>query len=214
MFLIFLSQSPSSFFLSCSYARTAYTDAEFRQFLDTSVLKGGSPEQRSAFLARCVYVQGQYDRADSYAALHARLLELEARAANRIFYFAIPPSIYADVANAMRPAALSTSGFNRLIVEKPFGRDLPSFAALNSTLMANFTEDQIYRIDHYLGKEMVQNVMTVRFANGIFEPLWNRHHIESVTITFKEDLDLQARVVLHYYFFHTSRRDSMLRNSL
>ena len=141
-------------------------------------------------------------------------------AANRIFYFAIPPSIYAEVAAAMNPAAMSTSGFNRMvpvcffislsciiflnilfvawfgrgqIVEKPFGKDVESFRELNDVIMSHFHEDQIYRIDHYLGKEMVQNLMTVRFANSVFEPLWNRHYVQSVTITFKEDLDLQGR---------------------
>jgi glucose-6-phosphate 1-dehydrogenase len=150
LFALFRQGLIPPFVTVCGFSRTAYTDVEFRSYLDSNVLKGGSPEHREAFLARCVYFQGHYDSSDSYAALHQRLLTLEAEkcgdrcdSSNRIFYFAIPPSIYADVANAMRPAALTTTGFNRLIVEKPFGRDLQSFASLNETLMSNFTEDQV-----------------------------------------------------------------------
>lgn len=114
-------------------------------------------------------------------------------ASSRIFYFALPPSVYDDVATNVKPYSFSKTGFNRIIVEKPFGRDLQSFRDLNAKLSTMFTEDQIYRIDHFLGKEIVQNLLTLRFANIMFEPLFHRHYVKSVTITFKEDIDLQGR---------------------
>ena len=175
------------------FARSASSHEDFRVKLSKQILKGGTPEQLNHFVSRCYYLEGNYDEVQSYQKLNALLLELEAGPANRVFYFAIPPFIYANVANSMSPAALSTTGFNRIIAEKPFGKDLDSFHELNRVMSAHFAEDQIYRIDHYLGKEMVQNLLTLRFANGIFEPLWNRHFISSVIITFKENIGLEGR---------------------
>jgi glucose-6-phosphate 1-dehydrogenase len=98
-----------------------------------------------------------------------------------------------DVGKGIQPAAMSKTGWNRVIVEKPFGKDSDSSAELGKQLAALFDEDQIYRIDHYLGKEMVQNLMVLRFANTVFEPIWNREHIANVQITFKEDFGTQGR---------------------
>jgi len=112
---------------------------------------------------------------------------------HRIYYFAIPPSIFVDVAAAVKESAMAKSGFTRLIVEKPFGHDSQSSALLSKQLGALFEEEQLYRIDHYLGKEMVQNLMSIRFANMVFDPLWNRQHIANVSITFKEDIGTEGR---------------------
>eukprot|EP00455_Lapot_gusevi_P031099 TRINITY_DN3359_c0_g1_i2.p1 TRINITY_DN3359_c0_g1~~TRINITY_DN3359_c0_g1_i2.p1 ORF type:complete len:545 (-),score=173.34 TRINITY_DN3359_c0_g1_i2:97-1731(-) len=198
------------------YARSAMSDLDFRNHLQTKVLRGGSAEQLAHFLARCHYVSGLYDSRQAFSNLNDVLLNLErdstsGPSANRLFYFAIPPSIYADVAGALQPTCLSTTGWNRVIVEKPFGRDMASFQELNHVLMDHFHEEQIYRIDHYLGKEMVQNLLTVRFGNGVFEPLWNRHYIQSVVITFKEDLDLQGR---GGYFDHYGIIRDIMQNHL
>jgi glucose-6-phosphate 1-dehydrogenase len=115
--------------------------------------------------------------------------------ANRIFYFAIPPSGFAPLAERIGAEGLSRpqGAYGRLIVEKPFGRDLVSALALNSSLHTAFDEPQIYRIDHYLGKETVQNLLVFRFANGIFEPVWNRRYIDHVQITVAETLGVEGR---------------------
>ena len=114
------------------------------------------------------------------------------RQANRLFYLAIPPSLFSTVATQIRSQLFTTLGWNRLVVEKPFGRDLESFLQLSREL-SMFSEDELFRIDHYLGKEMVQNLMVLRFANSFLSPLWNRQHIASVVITFKEPIDVEGR---------------------
>jgi glucose-6-phosphate 1-dehydrogenase len=112
---------------------------------------------------------------------------------NRLFYFAIPPSVFVASAASVHGGALTTRGWNRVVVEKPFGKDSASSAALHASLSKYFTEEQIYRIDHYLGKEMVQNLMVLRFANAVFEPLWDSRSISNVQITFKEPFGTEGR---------------------
>ncbi|HEX4579230.1 MAG TPA: glucose-6-phosphate dehydrogenase [Candidatus Dormibacteraeota bacterium] len=117
-------------------------------------------------------------------------------AGNRIFYFSIPPSGFAPLAERLGTSGLSRTAdasFRRMIIEKPFGRDLNSARELNRKLHLAFNEDQIYRIDHYLGKETVQNLLVFRFANGIFEPLWNRQYIDHVQITVAESIGVEGR---------------------
>lgn len=115
------------------------------------------------------------------------------QAANRLFYLALPPSIFVDVGKAIKKVGFSKTGWNRVIVEKPFGSDFKSSQELTEALGQLFTERQQYRIDHYLGKEMSQNLMVLRFANSFFEPLWNRHYINNVKITFKENIGTEGR---------------------
>jgi len=117
----------------------------------------------------------------------------ETKKGGRIFYLAVPPSVFSTAAKAIKEAGLSQTGFNRVIIEKPFGKDFESSEKLSKELADLFSEDEIYRIDHYLGKEMVQNLMCLRFANSVFEPLWNRHHIKTVQIIFKENFGTQGR---------------------
>ena len=112
---------------------------------------------------------------------------------NRVFYLALPPSVFQPVTTNLRAACMSTAGWTRVIVEKPFGKDSESFAKLSDHLGKLFTEDQIYRIDHYLGKEMVQNLILLRFANRILSPAWNRDNIANVTITMKEPFGTKGR---------------------
>ncbi|MEF9931375.1 MAG: glucose-6-phosphate dehydrogenase, partial [Bacteroidales bacterium] len=132
---------------------------------------------------------------------------------NYLYYFAIPPFTYATVAKNLHNAGLTCqdSGWKRVIIEKPFGRDLASATELNSTLLRFFFEDQIYRIDHYLGKETVQNILVTRFSNSIFEPLWNRNYIEYVEITSTEAQGVGLRA--GYYDTAGALRD-MLQNHL
>src|SRR6185503_16275871 len=109
---------------------------------------------------------------------------------NYLFYLAVPPALFATVAERLRAAGLTnegTGGWRRVIVEKPFGYDLASARALNEELSKGLKESQIYRIDHYLGKETVQNILAFRFANGIFEPIWNRRYIDYVQMTVAEE---------------------------
>lgn len=177
------------------YARSKMTQDEFKEKISTNFTKNGTAEQKKNFLSRCHYFAGQYDSAANFAAFDAMLQGVEGvgHPANRVFYLAIPPTLFVKVGKGIQPAAMSKSGWNRVIVEKPFGRDSESSAELGSHLSALFAEDQLYRIDHYLGKEMVQNVLTTRFANEVFEPIWNRNHVKAVVITFKENFGTQGR---------------------
>eukprot|EP01111_Echinosteliopsis_oligospora_P016960 TRINITY_DN7197_c0_g1_i3.p1 TRINITY_DN7197_c0_g1~~TRINITY_DN7197_c0_g1_i3.p1 ORF type:complete len:524 (-),score=120.96 TRINITY_DN7197_c0_g1_i3:97-1587(-) len=177
------------------YARSAMDDVKFRSGI--ALRLKGLDEKKQQFLAKCYYVNGGYDSAEGFrqlsSVLSAKEKSMGALPANRIFYFAIPPSVFVASAQMIKSNCLSTTGYNRIVVEKPFGKDLASSTELGRSLSAIFTEDQLYRIDHYLGKEMVQNLMVLRFANSVFEPMWNRFHISSVTISFKEDIGTEGR---------------------
>jgi len=180
------------------YARSKLTDKVFKAKISAN-FKGGDEATKADFLSRCFYFAGQYASPEDFARFNTELLAREKKStvdycrSNRIFYMAIPPTIFVAVGKGIQPAAMSKTGWNRVIVEKPFGHDSESSAELGSQLSALFTEDQIYRIDHYLGKEMVQNLMVLRFANQVFEPLWNRDHIKCVIITFKEPFGTKGR---------------------
>jgi glucose-6-phosphate 1-dehydrogenase len=135
---------------------------------------------------------------DSFDAMRERLDRLEANRStggNRLFYLATPPDAFAPIARELgRTGMLQENGaWRRLVIEKPFGTDLTSARKLNAELLEIVTEHQIYRIDHYLGKETVQNILVLRFANGMFEPIWNRNHIDHVQITVEEKLDVGRR---------------------
>lgn len=181
------------------YARSDKSEEDFRKQL-APFIKTKNEEhaaKKEAFLSKCLYRHGKYESADDVAAVSHEMVQLEdalnMREHNRLFYFAIPPSVFVPIGTSIKKAALSTRGWNRLIVEKPFGHDLDSFNELSRDMGALYSEDEIYRIDHYLGKEMVQNLLVLRFANAIFEPIWNRNYIKSVVITFKEDIGTQGR---------------------
>eukprot|EP00697_Spironema_sp_BW2_P003106 gnl/Spiro4/14148_TR7603_c0_g1_i1.p1 gnl/Spiro4/14148_TR7603_c0_g1~~gnl/Spiro4/14148_TR7603_c0_g1_i1.p1 ORF type:complete len:486 (+),score=161.53 gnl/Spiro4/14148_TR7603_c0_g1_i1:202-1659(+) len=182
------------------YARSAFEQDAFRAKVAERI-RTGTPAEISGFLARISYQKGAYDAPLGYEEV-ARTLEARERQQaeakgpqlhNRIFYFAIPPQVFVPVARNLKAILMSRSGWNRVIVEKPFGRDLDSSRALSADLKALFSEDQLFRIDHYLGKEMVQNLMVLRFANLVFQPQWNRNYINSVQITFKENIGTQGR---------------------
>jgi len=147
---------------------------------------------------RLEYVSGEFHDEQLYEDLAAILHELGSRHSippNYLFYFAIPPDLFATVADRLAAAGMAKEhdGWRRVIVEKPFGYDLASARSLNARLTAGFDESQIYRIDHYLGKETVQNILAFRFANGIFEPIWNRRYVDHVQMTVAEDEGIGSR---------------------
>ena len=133
--------------------------------------------------------------------------------ANRLFYFATPPSFFPvgvgllGESGLAKPKVLGKT-WTRIILEKPFGRSLESALELNRTVTSVFTEDQVYRIDHYLGKETVQNLLVFRFANGIFEPFWNRRYIDHVQITVAEELGVENRGAYYEEARPAARHDS------
>jgi len=181
-------------------ARSPYTDQEFRTYLADGARDHTPPTQgRPGELPSVVrYLAGDFEDSGLYARLEAALAEIESRAdrpRNRIFYLATPPETDPVIVARLGDQALAAPerGWSRVVVEKPFGRDLASGAQLNADLRRVFEERQIYRIDHYLGKETVQNIFVLRFANGIFEPLWNRRYIDHVQITVAESLGVEHR---------------------
>eukprot|EP01113_Clastostelium_recurvatum_P017311 TRINITY_DN2026_c0_g1_i3.p1 TRINITY_DN2026_c0_g1~~TRINITY_DN2026_c0_g1_i3.p1 ORF type:complete len:509 (+),score=142.79 TRINITY_DN2026_c0_g1_i3:241-1767(+) len=178
------------------YARSHLSNDDFRKQV-SKAFKGGNEEAKGKFMDMLHYFAGQYDKSEDFHKLDEELVKSEKQAgkgtANRIFYLAVPPEVFVPAAHSIRTAAASKSGWTRLIVEKPFGRDLASSTKLSNDLAQLFSEKELFRIDHYLGKEMVQNLMVMRFANAVFEPMWNRHHIANVQITFKEDIGTEGR---------------------
>lgn len=184
------------------YARSKMSDDDLRDRLRPYLLETDhGPEVVERFLRRCVYHGGDsYGDLDSYARLKDNIEQYEGRNGNvkvynRLFYFAIPPNVFGETAVAIKKTCMQdpSKGWTRLIVEKPFGRDLESFEELNSTLAEHFTEEHLYRIDHYLGKEMVQNLAVLRFSNIYYEKIWNAENVKTVIFTFKEPFGTEGR---------------------
>ena len=185
------------------YARSSFDDAAFREVISKHLTcryaPGASCEERmNEFLGRCHYVRGDYASTNGFLDLYQRLTEVQSReSANRMFYLAIPPSLFMDVARAIGNAGFVSCGaaapWSRVVIEKPFGRDRASSDILTEELRKVFTEDQTYRIDHYLGKEVIQNLLVLRFANLIFEPLWSRQYVRDVQITWQENVGVEGR---------------------
>jgi len=177
------------------YARSKMTVADLRLRVEKFMkVKEGEENKLEQFFAQNHYIAGSYDDADAFRNLDLELKKLETKAiADRIFYLALPPSVFTPVSQMIKDHCESSTGWTRIVIEKPFGRDTETSAILSRHLAALFKEEQIYRIDHYLGKEMVQNLMVLRFANRFFSPLWNRDNIACVKITFKEDFGTYGR---------------------
>lgn len=185
------------------FARSDMTQEAFRNRVEEKLTCRYVPGEKCdelmrTFLSRCTYLSGQYDQADSFRQLHAELVKLDPeRRENRVFYMAIPPFLFLQVAHALRDAELVSGGgdqnWSRVVIEKPFGSDRASSDSLTESMCQVFNEEQTYRIDHYLGKEVIQNLLVLRFANLIFDPIWNRNHIQNVRITWTENLSLEGR---------------------
>jgi glucose-6-phosphate 1-dehydrogenase len=196
-------------------ARRKYSDDEFRALMCAAVGDKQNESDWKAFAALLFFHPGDIDNAADYETLSAKIVGMKGDACNCIFYLAVAPSLYPAAIEHLGTSNL-TSEFNggrfrRVVIEKPFGRDLDSCRDLNKQLLRYFKEKQIYHIDHYLGKETVQNVLIFRFANAIFEPLWNRNYIDHVQITVAESVGVEHRA--GYYDRAGALRD-MFQNHL
>ncbi len=183
------------------YARTKMDDAEYHKRI-TSYLKVADDDQDGQakiqeFKQFTSYVSGGYEDGPSFAKLNEVLQAIESKyqskEANRLFYLALPPTVFIPVAQHLKEQCYSTTGKNRIIVEKPFGKDLESCRVLLSSLKQHWTEDETFRIDHYLGKEMVKNILVLRFANIAMNAPWDKNSISNVQITFKEPFGTEGR---------------------
>ncbi len=223
---------PSLYSLNCSdllpddfvivgVARSDLTDAEFRERMRQGVetfgrLSGDNCTPWETFASRLFYHRLVYDQAEGYNELAGYLLKLEKELnlpGNRLFYLSTPPILYAPIVDNLGQAGLAQKrgDFSRIVIEKPFGVDLASARELNIRIHTVFDEDQVYRIDHYLGKETVQNIMVFRFANAIFEPIWNRRYIDHVQISVLETVDVGRR---GGYYDHAGVLRDMFQNHL
>lgn len=187
---------PTSFHI-IGYARSKIELEDFKKKISSRIKLHNEKERvlLEEFLVKCTYESGQYDEGTSYDRLAkaAELAEASFMYSDRIFYMALPPSVFSIVSAGIKKHVYSQNGTNRIIVEKPFGKDSESSNQLSVEIAKNWQEDEIYRIDHYLGKEMVKNLMVLRFANVFFGAIWNRQHINNVQITFKEPIGTQGR---------------------
>src|SRR5581483_8172141 len=194
------------------------TDEMFRRDVEESITRAGHQNQKDIqkWCNGRVFYQGiGKGTKANFGTLKSKIEALEKKhrgTGNRIFHLAIPPESFGPTAKSLGESGLNRStGWTRVVIEKPFGHDYKTAVALNDVLYQYFSEDQIYRIDHYLGKETVQNVLAFRFGNSIFESLWNREKIEKVEILVAEELGIESRA--DYYEKSGALRD-MIQNHL
>ena len=191
---------PDSFRI-VGFARREFSDDEFRELMGDGVREFGDLAVRTgeweAFVRNVFYVRGELESPESYVGLRRRLEELESSdgSVNRLHYLSVAPRFFGTAIDNLGASGLAGEerGWSRVVIEKPFGHDLESAKSLNQSVHRVFGESQIYRIDHYLGKETVQNLLVFRFGNRIFEPLWNREHVDNVQITAAETVSVGDR---------------------
>ena len=182
-------------------ARTEYSDSEFAARMRDAVAEHSrvapDGDTWSNFTDNLFYVAGDLSSDNTYRKLGAKLADIDAShgtGGNRVWYLATAPGFFPAIADGIGKAGLlDTGGWHRLVVEKPFGSDLATARELNGVVNRTFSEDQVFRIDHYLGKETVQNLLVFRFSNAIFEPIWNRRYVDHVQITVAEDMGVGSR---------------------
>lgn len=191
---------PESFYI-LGVGRTLLSDEDFRKKAAPAFNKEADKQRVENFLSRCHYRAGEYNAPELYSTLKAALISLDEKykvPCRRLFYLSLPPNLYLDVVKNLEKSGLTEAcgaekSWSRVVIEKPFGHSLKSAKELNGSIKKFLDEDQIYRIDHYLGKETVQNILMFRFANAIFEPVWNRDAIDHVQITASEQMGVEHR---------------------
>jgi len=200
-------------------SRSAFSNETFREMMRSAIIEFKDIEDASAiddFLKQVFYTSIRFDNGSAYSSLKEKLdqLRLEKQMdGNTVFYLSTPPGLYGVIPNHLAAVGLNQQddGWKRLIIEKPFGNDLESALKLKEILLKDWEEGQLFRIDHYIGKETVQNLLVTRFSNGMFEPLWNRNYIHHVEITSAESLGVEKRG--GYYDSSGALRD-MVQNHL
>jgi glucose-6-phosphate 1-dehydrogenase len=201
-------------------SRGELSDAEYREIAAESIRRFSrtAPDESvlDGLLSELRYVSGTFDGAETYEALTAALSELDDTAGDamaRVFYLSTAPEFFAVIVGQLGAAGLTVAEDRdvRAIIEKPFGTSLEEARALNEQVLAAFDESQVFRIDHYLGKETVQNMLAFRFANGMFEPLWNRNYIADVQITAAEDIGIESRAG---YYDHAGALRDLVSNHM
>jgi glucose-6-phosphate 1-dehydrogenase len=199
LFNLFRKRRLPKQFRIVGYGGTAFTDDQFRAHLEEGVKEFASfkytSDEWNNFASNLVYQRGRYDNPIDFEKLNSLLKNEEASSGNRMYYMATPPGVFPQIVELLAQTDQLTEdeGWRRVVIEKPFGTDLESARRLNEQIHKALNERQIYRIDHYLGKETVQNILVSRFANTIFEPLWNRNYIDHVEITVAEQVGVEHR---------------------
>ena len=195
-------------FMIVGFARRHFNREEFRQLVrEHMYIRPGQYREEDVkhFLDHMCYEQGYFDMKEAYGNLARRLAEIDdgwKQCSNKLFHLAVSPSLYETILDRLADSGLTVPcggdlGWTRVLVEKPFGNDTETARQLDKKLANLFKEEQIFRIDHYLAKEALQNIMTFRFSNSLFEPLWNRQHIEKVHVKLLEKIDIEGRGVLY-----------------
>jgi glucose-6-phosphate 1-dehydrogenase len=195
-------------FVLLGFARRDWGDGDFEQLAKAAAKEHSRTEFREDVwrrIADCVrFVPGSFDDDDAFDELDKTLVELESThgiAGNAAFYLSIPPAAFPQVLKQLDRTRMADNaargGWRRVVVEKPFGHDLASSKDLNELVDTVFTPDDVFRIDHYLGKETVQNLLALRFANTLFEPVWNSNYVDSVQITMAEDVGIEGRAAFY-----------------
>jgi len=203
LFSLYVQGLLPSDFAVIGFARRPWTAEQFRDEMWKALQShskhlSSEPDAWHAFARRLDYVPSTFDDPAGYSRLAEKLDELRQQRGvppNRLFYLATPPAHYGDIISRLGEAGLQSQerGWSRVVVEKPIGTDLESSRKLNAHIRSVFQEDQVFRIDHFLGKETVQNILVFRFANSIIEPFWNKRYVDSVQITIAETLGLEGR---------------------
>ena len=218
VFDLYIQKSLPANFAVMGVARSKFTDESFREKMKDGIKqfatnKHTAEKEINTFCEKLHYLSINTDDGAEYSKVKDKLEELNKDITNYIFYLSTPPNLYPLIPQYLAQQGLNkeSKGFRRMIIEKPFGTDLKSALSLNKSLQKDYKESQIYRIDHYLGKETVQNLFVTRFANGIYEPLWNRNYIQHIEITAAESLGVENRG--GYYDNSGALRD-MVQNHL